>query len=79
MAALNAARSCSPTKIYAIFQPHRYTRTKFLAKEFSEAFEDADEVIITSIYDAGEKAIPGVSAELIYNLLKFKGEKGNLY
>ncbi len=75
MAALNAARSCNPTKIYAIFQPHRYTRTKFLAKEFSEAFEDADEVIITSIYDAGEKAIPGVSAELIYNLLKFKGKK----
>ncbi|MDI6736037.1 MAG: UDP-N-acetylmuramate--L-alanine ligase [bacterium] len=58
-------------RIIAIFQPHRYSRTKALAKEFGQAFNDADMVIITSIYPAGEKPIPGVDASLIVeNLIK---------
>jgi len=61
----------NPGSIIAVFQPHRYTRTKALAKEFGKAFNDADMVIVTSIYPAGEKSIPGVDASLIVeNLIK---------
>jgi UDP-N-acetylmuramate--alanine ligase len=72
-ATLKAARSCNPRKIYAIFQPHRFTRTKILADEFGTAFSDADEVIITRIYSAGENPIPGVSSKLIYDAVKRNG------
>jgi UDP-N-acetylmuramate--alanine ligase len=74
-ATLKAARSCNPRKIYAIFQPHRYTRTQLLAKEFGTAFVDADEVIITSIYSAGEKPINGVSSALIIDSVQKNGKK----
>ena len=74
-ATLRAARSCNPRKIYAIFQPHRYTRTQLLAKEFGTAFVDADEVIITSIYSAGEKTINGVSSALIIDSVQKNGKK----
>jgi len=74
-ATLRAARSCNPRKIYAIFQPHRYTRTQNLAGEFGSAFIDADEVILTDIYSAGERPINGVSSELIAESLKENGKK----
>ncbi|MDD4569739.1 MAG: UDP-N-acetylmuramate--L-alanine ligase, partial [Tepidanaerobacteraceae bacterium] len=57
------------------FQPHRYTRTQNLAKEFGSAFIDADEVIITSIYSAGEKPINGVSSSLIIDIARKNGKK----
>lgn len=73
-ATLKTARACAKEKIYAVFQPHRYTRTKLLAEEFGEAFNDVDEVIITKIYSAGEKPIPGVSSELICDVVKKHGK-----
>jgi UDP-N-acetylmuramate--alanine ligase len=69
-ATLKAARQGGFKRIIAIFQPHRYTRTKFLFNEFAQAFEDADEVIITDIYAAGEQPIPGVNAALIINQMQ---------
>jgi UDP-N-acetylmuramate--alanine ligase len=48
-----------------IFQPHRYTRTRDLLDEFSEAFPLADSVIVLPIYAASEEQIPGVTAELL--------------
>ncbi|SHM06818.1 UDP-N-acetylmuramate--L-alanine ligase [Caldanaerovirga acetigignens] len=74
-ATLKAAKLQNPKKIYAIFQPHRYTRTKILAGEFGLAFDDADEVIVTNIYSAGERPIEGVSSLLIVNTLKDRGKK----
>jgi len=74
-ATLNAARSQNPRKIYAIFQPHRYTRTKILADQFGTAFDDADEVVITDIYSAGERPIEGISSLLIVDALKARGKK----
>jgi UDP-N-acetylmuramate--alanine ligase len=47
------------------FEPHRYTRTQYLATEFAEALSGADEVILTPIYPAAEPPIPGVNAHLI--------------
>jgi len=54
-ATLKAARSGNYPRIWTVFQPHTYTRTKFLLDEFSKAFKDTDKVIITDIYSAREK------------------------
>ena len=48
-------------RVVAVFQPHRYTRTAELAEEFGEAFGDADVVVVTDVYGAGEPPVPGVS------------------
>ena len=48
-------------RLIAVFQPHRYTRTRDLFTEFTGAFAQADLTIITNLYPAGEKRIPGVS------------------
>ena len=57
-------------KITAIFQPHLYTRTRDFYKDFAAALSHFDEVILTEIYPAREKPIPGVTSEIIYNNLK---------
>ncbi|MEW6458452.1 MAG: UDP-N-acetylmuramate--L-alanine ligase [Bacillota bacterium] len=64
-ATLEAARQTRPKRLIAVFQPHRYTRTKFLHAEFGKAFTAADQVLLSRIYPAGEKPIPGVTARLI--------------
>ncbi len=66
-------------RIIAVFQPHRYTRTFYLRKKFAQAFEDADIVILTEIYSAGEAPMPGVSSQLIYEEMKRERSKNLLY
>jgi UDP-N-acetylmuramate--alanine ligase len=62
-AVLATARSTWPERrLLVVFQPHRYTRTRDLLAEFGQAFSGAGRVILTPIYAAGEKPIPGVSA-----------------
>ena len=61
-ATLSAARRVHEGRIVAIFQPHRYTRTRDLFDEFAAAFHDADSVLLTDIYAAGEDKLPDVSA-----------------
>lgn len=56
-------------RIIAIFQPHRYSRTKTLGTEFGSAFRRADTVIVTPIYPASERPIPGVSARQVVNAI----------
>lgn len=74
-ATLKAAKSCNPRKLVAIFQPHRYTRTRLLANDFGAAFEDADEIIVTRLFSAGEKPIEGISSMLIVDILEKNGKK----
>jgi UDP-N-acetylmuramate--alanine ligase len=62
-ATLAAARECGHSRVYVVFQPHRYSRTLDLLEEFSGAFADADTVIVLPIYAASEEPIPGVTAE----------------
>lgn len=69
-ATLAAARKAAAGRVFAIFQPHRYTRTLNLYRQFARAFADADKVYITDIYPAGEKPIPGVTATLIVDAVK---------
>lgn len=64
-AVLRAARSGSPKRLVAVFQPHRYTRTRDLLAEFGPALALADEVVLTEIYPAGESPIPGVTLEVL--------------
>lgn len=62
-ATLLAAKEKHPNKVICVFQPHTYTRTKTLLNEFSEAFYDADDVIITDIYAAREKDTGEISSK----------------
>ena len=57
-------------RIIAIFQPHRYSRTELLLNYFKDAFEYADNLIITDIYAAGENEIAGISGETIFDIIK---------
>jgi UDP-N-acetylmuramate--alanine ligase len=76
---LKTAREYHDGRIIAVFQPHRYTRTYHLYDRFGTAFFDADKVIVTEIYPAGEKPIEGVTAKLIYDSLKKYGHKDAMY
>jgi UDP-N-acetylmuramate--alanine ligase len=60
-------------RVVALFQPHRYTRTRDLFDEFLSAFDDADVLILTEVYPAGEDPIPGISGEALYRALKKRG------
>jgi UDP-N-acetylmuramate--alanine ligase len=73
-ASLSALREKYPkNRIIVAFQPHRYTRTQILYKDFGKSFAGVDEVILLPVYSAGEPAIPGVSSALIAGELEKKG------
>lgn len=61
--------------VRVIFQPHRYSRTKNLYREFAHAFDDAEEVVLTDIYSAGEASLEGVSVDLVYQEVLRAGHK----
>lgn len=69
-ATLKAARQVKTGRVVGVFQPHRYTRTSILGERFGEAFSDADVIIISDIYSAGEHPIKGVSAETIVSAIE---------
>ena len=64
-AALAAGRSGGWDRVVAVFQPHRFSRTEALWQEFGEAFGDADLLVLTDIYPAGEAPRPGITAKLL--------------
>lgn len=64
-ATLAAARPGPWTRVVAVFQPHRYSRTQALGADFGRSFGDADRVVVTDVYGAGEQPVPGVSGKLI--------------
>jgi UDP-N-acetylmuramate--alanine ligase len=66
-ATLAAARTLRPSRLIAAFQPHLYSRTAALAREFGEALDGADEVVVLDVYAARERAEdhPGVSGLLV--------------
>lgn len=74
-ATLAAARSWKNKRVVGVFQPHRYSRTKFLKKEFGRCFVHADHVVITDIYAAHEAPIKGIAAKTIYEQIKQSGHK----
>ena len=74
-ATLSAAKRGWERRTVVIFQPHRYTRTRDLFKEFLTAFNQADVLFLTGIYAAGEDPIPGVKVEDLYEGIKGHGHK----
>jgi UDP-N-acetylmuramate--alanine ligase len=64
-AVLEAARSTATGRVVAVFQPHRYTRTAAVWSQFADAFGDADVVVVTDVYAAGEQPLPGVTGKLV--------------
>jgi UDP-N-acetylmuramate--alanine ligase len=79
MATLRAARTGWGRRIVAVFQPHRYTRTQALFNDFLTAFYDADVLILTDIYPAGEERIEGVEAEALFEGIREYGHKDVTY
>jgi UDP-N-acetylmuramate--alanine ligase len=77
-AALRGLREGHPNhRIIAVFQPHRYSRVKTMLEEFSRSFVDADAVIVTPIYSAGEAPIPGATQEILTQQIRCHSFGGN--
>ncbi|MDY6973332.1 MAG: UDP-N-acetylmuramate--L-alanine ligase [Thermodesulfobacteriota bacterium] len=75
-ATLKTTRECWPERrLVVAFQPHRYTRTKDLYDRFMISFNEADVLIVTSIFPAGEDAISGVTAEWLARGIREHGHK----
>jgi UDP-N-acetylmuramate--alanine ligase len=64
-AMIDAAREGGWPRVITVFQPHRYTRTARLWRDFADCFANADALVLTDIYSAGETPRPGVSGRLI--------------
>ncbi len=70
-ATLKALRaSVGDRSLVAVFQPHRYSRMRYVMKDFDNIFEDADIVVVTDLYTAKETPVPGVSTEAIIDEIK---------
>ncbi|MEA4925619.1 MAG: UDP-N-acetylmuramate--L-alanine ligase [Syntrophomonadaceae bacterium] len=74
-ATLEAARVFHKDRLIVVFQPHRYSRTKLLADQFGASFKQADLVVITDIYSAGEHPLTDITGELVYRAAKNAGCK----
>lgn len=68
-ATLAAAKDAGFERVWVVFQPHRYSRTQALGKDFGEAFGDADRVVLMDVYSAGEAPIPGVSGKTLLHAM----------
>lgn len=64
-ATLRAAREAGFARVWTVFQPHRYSRTASLGREFGGSFEEADRVVLMDVYSAGETPIPGISGKTL--------------
>ncbi|SUP39880.1 UDP-N-acetylmuramate--L-alanine ligase [Veillonella criceti] len=69
-ATLGAAKALESHRVVCIFQPHRFTRTNLLLKEFGSAFKQADVLFITDIYSAGEEPIAGIDGQSIPRMVE---------
>ncbi len=79
-ATLAAARGVWPGRRLVVgFQPHRYTRTQALFREFVSAFNDADLLFVFDVYPAGEEPIPGASGERLCAAIRDHGHKAVHY
>jgi UDP-N-acetylmuramate--alanine ligase len=79
-ATLAAIKEAWPDRrLVVLFQPHRYTRTQGLYKEFLTAFHQADFLVMTDIYAASETPIPGVTGEALLREIKQHGQRHTHY
>jgi UDP-N-acetylmuramate--alanine ligase len=72
-ATLDAAQRGFDRRVVVAFQPHRYTRTQALFEEFTRCFNKADVLVVTEVYPAGEKPIPGATGESLADAIRAHG------
>jgi UDP-N-acetylenolpyruvoylglucosamine reductase len=72
-ATLAAARNAGWKRVVALFQPHRYSRTKFLLEDFASAFGDADAVFLTDVYAASEVPLDGIDGGTLADSVRAGG------
>ena len=72
---LKAARASTKGQVIAIVQPHRYTRLQTLFDQFATCFNDADAVIVSDVYPAGEAPIPGIDRDHLVTAIKAHGHR----
>jgi UDP-N-acetylmuramate--alanine ligase len=78
-ATLAAAQKGFERRVVVAFQPHRYTRTAALFDEFARAFNDADVLVVTEVYPAGEAPIAGATGEALANAIRAHGHHDVTY
>ena len=78
-ATLEAARGCRFDRLLVLFQPHRYTRTQHLWDDFCRAFNQADLLVLTDIYAAGEQPIPDITGEALADAIRAAGHKNVIF
>ena len=74
-ATLNAAKEGWNRRIVAVFQPHLYSRTKEFYKEFADAFQSSDVLIVTDVYPAREEPIRGVNGAMVTDAARKAGHE----
>jgi UDP-N-acetylmuramate--alanine ligase len=73
---LEAARQCWPgRRLVVVFQPHRYSRTAALFKDFTRSFYQADSLVVLPIYPAGEPPIERINGQALYDGIRLHGHK----
>jgi UDP-N-acetylmuramate--alanine ligase len=78
-ATLNTAKAIGRKRVLTMFQPHRFSRTQALCKQFGGAFHDAEHVVVTDVYGSNESPIPGVSGRLIADEISAQGHRSVTY
>ncbi|MGD9649260.1 MAG: UDP-N-acetylmuramate--L-alanine ligase [Dongiaceae bacterium] len=74
-AVLKAARQATKNKVIAVVQPHRYSRVNNLFEDFCGCFHDADTVVVTPIYSAGEEPIHGITRDALAEGIRRRGHR----
>jgi UDP-N-acetylmuramate--alanine ligase len=78
-ATLEAAHGCGYKRLLVLFQPHRYTRTQHLWEDFRLSFNQADVLVLSEIYAAGETPIEGVTGERLAEAISSAGHKNVVF
>ena len=78
-ATLEAARGCDYKRLLVLFQPHRYSRTQHLWDDFCRSFNQADILVMTEIYAAGEPPIEGITSERLAEAISAAGHKNVVF
>src|SRR4029077_20409666 len=78
-ATIKTAKSIGRNRVLAMFQPHRYSRTKALRADFGQAFDQADRVFVTDVYGSNEAPIAGVTGQIIADEIAAHGHRGVSY
>jgi UDP-N-acetylmuramate--alanine ligase len=78
-ATLAAAKLAPYARVHVLFQPHRFSRTKFLLEEFGTAFHQADDLFLLDIYGASEPSIEGVNSQALVEKIRSYGHRAAHY